>query len=298
MKKRFASAVIIVVLCCLSRSSHGWWDLSHTAINRDAGVAANSLGQIPDAWPRTSPWLPIIDPWFAWAHGVQTTGQNPLYLWICPNIPTYPYAENREPGLYMQTLVNTKFKIPTGSPSPAKTALSFRYHNAADGEVHFSYFTGGSPWGWFVGHYVKEEWAEYMIYTEKMGGTFKNYTATYDSAGNVVYSDGETVEPIVAECKGDPKTIQLAQCAYVKNRLSTKSGGNGITSGLPGPESLTQIADRIRQYVIDIQLMDDSMRKYTFEQRQYDAWLYGWDANACAQLWLMYAFARIEVQGI
>lgn len=289
MKRSFRLVLSLIILVNVAVASFGWWDLSHTAINKAAHVDGTSVGQLPDAWPRQGDGFKfmLITEWFCWTHQVQTTGQNWWWGGICPNEPSYP-ADGREPGAYMLTLLRDKMSNPdpAGMGLPEKTALSFSYHNAADSVVHFKYFTGGNPWKWVVGHRLKEEWADYMIYTLKMGGGFNDIIVTgHEDDGAPTYGGGGPNITLPVIVSGDERIIQLAQQAFIKNRLSTKAGStDGIKYGLSGAEDIDVIYQRIEDYRADVKTANDAMHVLTYENVKSTGHLLGWDKNDCAEL--------------
>lgn len=296
--RRHVNFRLCLVICVLvPLFAFGWWDCSHTAITKAAGVSDNSLGQLPDIWDRQEHVI-FIAPFFCWAHGVQSTGQSGWRLGLCPRKPSYP-ADDREPGGYMAMLERDKIKNP--GPDAKKTALSFSYHNAADGVVHFSYFSGGSIMGWAVGHRVKEEWADYMIFTKKTGGAFNPCTSRpdpLDPQGPPLLEGGEPVVPFEVKCSGDAKIIQLAQQAYIKNRLSTKAGKNGVTHGLGTADSMEDIRQKILDYLREENTTYDHFSAYTFADLKHTAWVLRWSRNDCAGLWAKYESAITEVNAV
>ena len=194
------------------------------AINQAAG--RQSVGELPDIWPSREGSLGnVITKGFCWSHAVQRAPGEPLVP------PTPQNVDDREPGAEMYILIGNKLSAP--GPQALATALAFMGHNAADREVHYGYFLGGSIFNWWRQHAWKEEWADYMIYTERLGGGFSDRWVTDDpetGAGHWVY-DVPTLR-ITVKCSGDADLIQLAQRVYHKNRFSTDIGLNGVEAGL------------------------------------------------------------------
>ena len=234
-------------LCCLliwclaiDPVAFAWDPVAHYFIAKEAAAQKGSApsgvedyANLPDYEASAAQsgflWLTrATTPYFCWSHGVQSNGTTSTDTIVgCPIVPTYP-DDGRYPGLVMKDLVVSKLKSLHGRPSNdpllidmQNTVNGFRVHNAADRQVHWSFFMGATtsmqdPYlrgqAWTVHHGCKEAWADYEVLIQKAFGG--NSTAAFTASGSIATTSSI---PNGIGFRGNAQLMYFAQEAYRKN---------------------------------------------------------------------------------
>lgn len=208
----------IFLVCCLPFAG-AWWPVGHYAVARKCGVPHEEAGlyNLPDAW-NSHDWTYSITDNFCWSHSVARDGRNG----IVPRPPVYHLT--REPGKIIKDLVD-KNKVAhwsTGNQcctedTALNTAKYFTGHNAADKDVHWAYFQGGTIPQWMTHHETKEEWADYAILMYFGKITFKS-DGSIDTFWDSAVDDSVPPMPFDTNSINCP-IIVLAQKVARKNRV-------------------------------------------------------------------------------
>ena len=182
--------IVFFITALFIHTVRAWCPVCHYAIARDCGFSHEEAGlfNLPDAWDSykliylegDSLRLYAITDNFCWSHSVARTGRTVIAS-LDIGLPLVPsYHLEREPGAIIKNLIENSKVLHWGAANsqtstegdPVKTALYMSGHNAADYNVHWSYFGGGSLNGWYTEHKIKEEWCDYAIAARKKVITF------------------------------------------------------------------------------------------------------------------------------
>jgi hypothetical protein len=288
--------IVAVILFAPALRAFAWGPFVHW--NVSPNVTLMPYQNLPDLWQSYDPtwgevWIGAeTSAYFAWSHACQRTGVStttvpvPIALGVglytitipvdvvYPNTPTHYGSPNGVEKVEYDIYQIWKNKVlPANATNAMKyTAQGFAGHNAEDGVVHFTYFLGGDPYSWLVGHALKESWwAEYVAYCHLDGD--------WDYLGNQtqVYN---------MSCTGDAGSICLAQKVFRKNRQTVDS----VPSMAGVFESITvqtkaQITALISTKNNRMATQDSTFSDTTYEALQVVAATLGWSDTACVGLY-------------
>ncbi len=271
----------------------GYGSIVHWIIAEEVG-SDPSYANLPDVWPSTSAiW---VSEKFCWSHAAIDMNPGP---WI-PNTPVYA-DDGRYPGFDMWCIARYKLKSP--SSIALKTAEGFVCHNAADRNVHWTYFEGGTLDNWIEDHQYKELWAEYIVFAwvkcevDFDGGEVLELSdKMFDANGNVQSARAFTMDVL-----GDGRLLNLSQKSYRKNGRYTDSDGTGdldvdTTSTIAQMivNTSTSIANNVAHLRLRNTLGEDIENQRLQQWEQHAHWIElrdrannrGWDQFECRMIYL------------
>ena len=267
---KFGCCMFICILCAIPSITYGWLEIAHCALGENTGTGAG-YNTIPDYWQSYDvSRLLSLDPYFLWAHECKVTTPGGLGRKVVPSYNKAIGAEDDSPGSYFGALV-TKIDTSRVTPSVLHIIRGWKAHNAADHEVHWSFFIGAtnalSAADWKQ-HIPREMAADIFVYVTIL--FHDRLDLAFDAKGKAV---GHNFSTACGDTNSDA-FLCLAQKVFRKKQATldaTDMWGLNVQSAKEIGQLRTAIG---REYLDPKVMFNFTLEGYRRAQlKQHDVWI-------------------------